>query len=60
MKEFVRGYGYQGGASREGWGRNLAMEERVGAAAKHARMEPGGWTIGMGGFEKYFRNIRII
>lgn len=50
MKDFIRGYGYQGGAGRQGWGRNLGTEERVGAAAKQARMEPGPWTMSIGGF----------
>ena len=50
MDNFIRGYGYQGGASRQGWGRNLGLEERVGPAAKEAAMEPGGWTMSIGGF----------
>jgi len=47
---FVRGYGFQGGASRQGWGRRLALEDRVGAKAKAMAMEPGHWTMGFGGF----------
>lgn len=52
MKDFVRGYGYQGGASREGWGRFIPemAATRVGGAIKDALMYPGQWTIGMGGF----------
>lgn len=50
MDNFIRGYGYQGGASRQGWGRNLGLEERVGPAAKEAAMEPGGWSMSIGGF----------
>lgn len=50
MPNFVRGYGYQGGASRQGWNRNLAMEEKVGGAAKDAAMLPGPWTMSIGGF----------
>lgn len=50
MPNFVRGYGYQGGASRQGWGRNLAIEEKVGGAVKDAKMEPGSWSMSIGGF----------
>ncbi|MBO6760940.1 MAG: GMC family oxidoreductase, partial [Roseivirga sp.] len=52
MKNFVRGYGYQGSASREGWGRNIAEMRvgRVGGNIKDALMEPGGWTMGFMGF----------
>lgn len=50
MDNFVRGYGYQGGASRQGWGRNLGLEERVGPLAKEAAMEPGSWSMSIGGF----------
>lgn len=52
MPNFVRGYGYQGSASREGWGRNIAemRNQRVGGAIKDALMYPGGWTMGFMGF----------
>lgn len=52
MKKFVRGYGYQGGAGRDGWGRNIAemRNTRVGGNIKDALMEPGGWTMGFMGF----------
>jgi len=50
MDNFIRGYGYQGGASRQGWGRNLGLEERVGPQAKEAAMEPGTWSMSIGGF----------
>jgi choline dehydrogenase-like flavoprotein len=48
-RDYMRGFGYQGGASREGWSRNVA-ELNVGAAFKEAITEPGQWTIGIGGF----------
>lgn len=48
-RDYVRGFGYQGGASREGWRRNIA-ELNIGADFKEALTEPGGWTMGMGGF----------
>lgn len=48
-RSYVRGFGYQGGASREDWNRNVA-EMGVGADFKNALAEPGAWTIGMTAF----------
>ncbi|PWU02161.1 MAG: GMC family oxidoreductase [Bacteroidetes bacterium] len=48
-RNFLRGYGYQGGASRQGWSRDVA-ELSIGADFKEALTEPGGWTIGATGF----------
>lgn len=48
-RDYVRGFGYQGGASREGWAREVA-ELNIGAELKDALCEPGQWTIGFGGF----------
>jgi choline dehydrogenase-like flavoprotein len=48
-RDYLRGFGYQGGASREGWSRNV-KEYSIGAEYKEALSEPGGWTLGMGGF----------
>jgi glucoside 3-dehydrogenase (cytochrome c) catalytic subunit len=48
-RDFIRGFGYQGGASREGWSRDIA-ELNIGASYKDAITEPGSWTVGMGGF----------
>ena len=45
-KDFVRGYGYQGGASREGWWRSIA-EAGIGGEWKDQWQHPGQWTIGM-------------
>ena len=45
----MRGFGYQGGAGREGWSREVA-ELSIGAAFKEALTEPGSWTIGATGF----------
>jgi choline dehydrogenase-like flavoprotein len=44
-RDYVRGFGYQGGAGRSGWGREVA-EISIGAELKNALTEPGGWTIG--------------
>lgn len=49
MKDFVRGYGYQGGASRESWTQNVA-EMGFGADLKEKLIEPGKWRIGLTGF----------
>jgi choline dehydrogenase-like flavoprotein len=48
-RDFLRGYGYQGAASREGWSRQVA-ELAVGGAFKDALTEPGDWGIGATGF----------
>ncbi|MCB0776165.1 MAG: GMC family oxidoreductase, partial [Chitinophagaceae bacterium] len=48
-RDYVRGFGYQGSASREGWGRNIA-ELGIGAELKDALSEPGQWRIGATAF----------
>ncbi|WP_017260338.1 GMC oxidoreductase [Pedobacter arcticus] len=48
-RDYTRGFGYQGGASRQGWSREVA-ELGIGAELKQALSEPGKWTIGMTGF----------
>ena len=48
-RDYIRGFGYQGAASREGWGRNVA-EMNIGADFKDALCEPGAWTMGMTAF----------
>ena len=48
-RDFLRGYGYQGSASRESWSRDVA-EMSIGAEYKEALTEPGGWRIGATGF----------
>lgn len=48
-RDYLRGFGYQGAASREGWGRNVA-ELGIGVQLKAALVEPGKWTIGMTAF----------
>lgn len=48
-REYLRGFGYQGGAGRQGWSREIA-EFSIGAKFKDALTEPGPWTIGIGGF----------
>ena len=48
-KDFIRGYGYQGGGSREGWSRGLTMNG-FGADFKNMLKKPGPWQMGIGGF----------
>lgn len=48
-RDYLRGFGYQGGAGREGWGRNVA-ELSIGGDFKDALCEPGSWTMGITAF----------
>jgi choline dehydrogenase-like flavoprotein len=48
-RDYIRGFGYQGAASREGWSRNVA-EMNMGADFKDALCEPGAWTMGITAF----------
>lgn len=48
-RDYVRGFGYQGGASREGWQRGIA-EMGVGKDFKKELSQPGIWEMGLGGF----------
>ena len=48
-RDYLRGFGYQGGAGREGWQRNVA-EYSIGSGLKEALTEPGEWSMGIGGF----------
>jgi len=48
-RDYLRGFGYQGGGTRQGWQHEVA-EFSIGAEFKEALTEPGVWTIGMGGF----------
>ncbi|MDH3255337.1 MAG: GMC family oxidoreductase, partial [Acidobacteriota bacterium] len=48
-QEFLRGYGFQGGASREGWDRGL-WAPGLGAELKQRLRKPGAWRMSFGGF----------
>jgi choline dehydrogenase-like flavoprotein len=54
-RDYVRGFGYQGGASRGSWSRGVGMEG-FGAAFKDSLSDPGGWTMGIGGFGEMLPN----
>ena len=48
-REYLRGFGYQGGASRSDWSEAVA-ELGFGADLKAAILKPGQWRIGATGF----------
>jgi choline dehydrogenase-like flavoprotein len=48
-RDYMRGFGYQGSGSRQGWNREIA-ELSIGGDFKDALTEPGRWTMGIGGF----------
>lgn len=48
-RDYLRSFGYQGAASRQGWNRQIA-ELGIGAELKNALSEPGPWTMGMTAF----------
>ena len=54
-RPYLRGFGYQGGAGRNGWSRAVA-ELGIGGKFKDAMSEPGGWTIGATAFGEMLPN----
>jgi choline dehydrogenase-like flavoprotein len=48
-RDYLRGFGYQGGASRGGWAREVA-ELSIGPELKELLTEPGSWGIGATAF----------
>jgi choline dehydrogenase-like flavoprotein len=48
-RNYIRGFGYQGGGSRQGWQRTVA-ELGFGEDLKKKAAQPGEWTMGMTGF----------
>jgi len=48
-KDYIRGFGYQGGSSRTNW-TNAVAEMSYGKELKESLTKPGEWSIGMGGF----------
>ena len=54
-KDFIRGYGYQGGGSRDGWSRGLQMPG-FGAELKNQLKMPGPWRMSVGGFGECLPN----
>lgn len=54
-REFLRGFGYQGRASRKSWTDGI-KELSIGAALKENLTNPGSWKMGMGGFGEMLPN----
>lgn len=53
-KDFIRGYGYQGGASRRNWVQGIKeMEMSLGADFKRKLIQPGPWQLGVGAFGEH-------
>jgi choline dehydrogenase-like flavoprotein len=48
-RDYLRGFGYQGSASRQDWNREVA-EMSIGGDFKDALCEPGQWNMGMTAF----------
>jgi choline dehydrogenase-like flavoprotein len=48
-RDYIRGFGYQGGASRQDYGREVA-EMSIGGDFKDALGEPGPWMMNLNGF----------
>src|SRR3569833_1683260 len=48
-RDYIRGFGYQGRASRESYSRNIP-EYSIGADYKDEISQPGHWTMNIGGF----------
>lgn len=62
QKEFSRGYGYQGGASRGSWTDTIS-EMAYGADFKEEITKPGDWSMGINGFGEilpYHENKMIL
>jgi len=59
-KDYIRGFGYQGGGSRQNWVRGIKeMEKGLGAEYKAQLITPGPWQVGMGAFGEclpYYEN----
>lgn len=54
-RPYLRGFGYEGSAGREGWSRAVA-ELGVGGAFKDAAAQPGHWTMGGTAFGEMLPN----
>jgi choline dehydrogenase-like flavoprotein len=53
--DFLRGYGFQGGAHRDGWNRGIA-QTGFGADFKKSLSQPGPWRFSFGGFGECLPN----
>lgn len=48
-RDYLRGFGYQGGGSRQSWNRGV-NDMSFGSDYKDAMTKPGPWTMNLGGF----------
>jgi choline dehydrogenase-like flavoprotein len=48
-RNYLRGFGYQGGAGREGWNRNVS-DITIGETLKNKLTEPGNWNLSIVSF----------
>ena len=55
QKDYIRGYGYQGSASRGSWADAIG-EMNFGADFKDGLVQPGPWTVGMTAFGECLPN----
>jgi choline dehydrogenase-like flavoprotein len=53
--DYLRGFGYQGAASRSEWSRGVS-EMAFGSELKESLTTPGGWSIGVTGFGECLPN----
>ncbi|MCB1121227.1 MAG: GMC family oxidoreductase [Verrucomicrobiae bacterium] len=53
QKNFLRGYGYQGSASRLSWTRGIAEFNSFGPQFKADLIEPGPWRMGIGAWGEH-------
>jgi choline dehydrogenase-like flavoprotein len=59
-RDYLRGFGYQGGASRLGWTSQMA-DSTLGAELKRKAAAPGAWMVYLGGFGEIlpYRDNRV-
>ena len=57
-KDFIRGYGYQGGATRSSVS-ELVAELKYGPELKEAILKPGEWRMSIGGFGECLLNNKL-
>ena len=55
QKDFLRGYGFQGGGHRDGWNRGI-IQAGLGADFKKALRQPGPWRFSFFGFGECLPN----